>query len=82
MLTLDLNYQVTSVTFNDTSDLVFFGGVDNQVRAWNLRRNEVEFSLVGHTETVTGISLSNDGNFLLSNAMDNTLRYIPRGGTP
>ena len=28
----------------------------------------------GHSDTVTGLSLSPDGNLLLSNAMDNTLR--------
>lgn len=28
----------------------------------------------GHTDTVTGLSLSPDGSYLLSNAMDNTLR--------
>ncbi len=38
----------------------------------------------GHSDTVTGIALSPDGNHLLSNAMDNTLRmwdvrpYAPR----
>ena len=26
----------------------------------------------GHTDTVTGLSLSPDGSFILSNAMDNT----------
>ena len=28
----------------------------------------------GHSDTVTGLSLSPDGTLLLSNAMDNTLR--------
>lgn len=28
----------------------------------------------GHTDTVTGLSLSSDGSYLLSNAMDNTMR--------
>ena len=30
----------------------------------------------GHNDTVTGVSLSPDGNFLLSNAADNTLRMF------
>lgn len=34
----------------------------------------VKMTLSGHTDTVTGLSLSNDGNFLLSNAMDDMLR--------
>lgn len=28
----------------------------------------------GHNDTVTGISLSPDGSYVLSNAMDNTVR--------
>lgn len=28
----------------------------------------------GHTDTVTGLALSPDGSYMLSNAMDNTLR--------
>ena len=32
--------------------------------------------LVGHTDTVTSLSLSPDGCYLLSNSMDNTLRIF------
>ena len=35
---------------------------------------EPVYSLAGHTDTVTGISLSPDGSYLLSNGMDNTAR--------
>jgi Prp8 binding protein len=34
----------------------------------------VNITLKGHSDTVTGISLSPDGSHLLSNSMDNTLR--------
>ena len=54
--------------------MVFFGGVDNSIRALNLKTNSIEFSLIGHTDSITGLALSNSGNMLLSNAMDNTLR--------
>lgn len=33
-----------------------------------------EFTLEGHLDTVTGLSLSPDGQYLLSNSMDSTLR--------
>jgi Prp8 binding protein len=71
---LELNYQITGVTFNNTNEIVFVAGVDNSIKAWNLKKNEIEFSLLGHTDTVTGISLSNNGNFLVSNSMDHTLK--------
>lgn len=39
-----------------------------------MRKQEVDFNLMGHTDTITGLSLSPDGSFLLSNSMDQTLR--------
>ena len=34
----------------------------------------MENVLIGHTDTITGLALSNDGNYLLSNSMDQTIR--------
>lgn len=41
---------------------------------WDIRKNGLLQKMRGHTDTVTGLSLSPDGSYLLSNAMDNTLR--------
>ena len=74
----ELDYQITSVAFSKgvtwASDYVYFGGLDNTVKAINLRKNQIEFALIGHTDTVTGISVSNDGKSLCSNSMDHTVR--------
>ncbi|VEL13462.1 unnamed protein product [Protopolystoma xenopodis] len=72
--TFQNTYQVLSVTFNDTAEVIFSGGIDNIVKGWDLRAADVSMRLAGHTDTVTGLSLSPDGCHLLSNAMDNTLR--------
>lgn len=69
-----MNYQVTAVRFGPANEYIFFGGLDNQIRAWNIKANAIEFSLIGHEDTVTGIALSNDGKKLLSNGIDNTVR--------
>ena len=41
------------------------------VKAWDLRRNAVIFSMTGHTDTITSMRVSPDsgGDFLLTNAM-------------
>ena len=70
----DGGFAVTAVAFNDAADGVFSGGIDNVVRCHDLRTGEVSMTLSGHTDTVTGVAVSPDGNFLLSNAMDQTLR--------
>ena len=69
-----VNYQVTAVAFSKSNDLVFFGGVDNTIRGLNLKKRQIEYTLVGHMDTVTGLALSPCGSKLLSNAMDYTVR--------
>lgn len=44
------------------------------MQAWDVRKGAVHMTLSGHTDTITGLSMSPDGLHLLSNAMDNTVR--------
>eukprot|EP00898_Chlorokybus_atmophyticus_P005080 jgi/Chlat1/5573/Chrsp369S00849 len=68
-------YQITAVSFSDASDKVYTGGIDNDIKVWDLRKTEVAMRLQGHTDTVTGMRLSPDGGaYLLTNSMDCTLR--------
>lgn len=67
-------YQITSVAFNSTAEQVFIGGIDNQIKIYNIKKQQVENVLIGHADTITGLALSNDGNYLLSNSMDHTIR--------
>ncbi|EFP01456.1 hypothetical protein CRE_23928 [Caenorhabditis remanei] len=66
-------YQMTAVTFNDSSEEVICGGISNQIKVWDMRRNDVKYTLHGHRDTITSLSVSHNGNFLLSNSMDCTL---------
>ncbi|TPX49960.1 hypothetical protein SeMB42_g02410 [Synchytrium endobioticum] len=66
--------QVTAVAWSDDGGVVFSGGLDNQIKAWDLRKKQVVYTLKGHYDTITGLRTSPDGNYLLSNAMDNTVR--------
>ncbi|GAB6030114.1 U5 small nuclear ribonucleoprotein [Chamberlinius hualienensis] len=70
----DSSYAVTAVTFNDTSEQIISGGIDDDVKVWDLRKNAMLYKMRGHTDTVTGLSLSPDGSFVISNGMDNTIR--------
>ncbi|XP_071451309.1 U5 small nuclear ribonucleoprotein 40 kDa protein [Hetaerina americana] len=78
-ITLNAAYQVTAVSFNDTAEQVFSGGIDNDVKVWDLRKTGGSqpvplMRLRGHSDTVTGLALSPDGSYALSNAMDSILR--------
>ena len=83
MLSLNSTYQVTSVTFGDNSDQIISGGIDNAVKVWDLRKTNSDGSknpigpnhkpvheLVGHTDTITGLSISPDGKTYWLNSID------------
>lgn len=72
--TMNNDYQVTATCLNDTAEQVISGGIDNDVKVWDIRKNEIVFKLRGHTDTITGLSLSPCGSYVLSNSMDNTCR--------
>lgn len=72
--TLPDKYQITAVSFSEAADKVFTGGLDNDVKWWDLRKNEVTEYLKGHQDMITGMQLSPDGSYLLTNAMDNELK--------
>uniref|UniRef100_A0A2C9K7X2 Uncharacterized protein n=1 Tax=Biomphalaria glabrata TaxID=6526 RepID=A0A2C9K7X2_BIOGL len=72
--TFQCTYQVTAVTFNDTAEQIISGGIDNELKVWDLRKNAILYKMRGHSDTVTGVELSPEGSYLLSNSMDNTLR--------
>ena len=66
-------YAILAVSFSGNDEVVFTSGIDNVVRAWDRRRESVVYTLEGHTDTVTGMSLSPDGESLLTNSMDRSL---------
>ena len=43
-------------------------------QVWDLRKNALAYKMRGHGESVTGMELSPDGSYLLTNAMDDNLR--------
>jgi Prp8 binding protein len=71
---IEHSWPVTAVSFNATSDLAFAGSLDNEITAYDLRARSKTYSLLGHADSITGLRLSPDGSYLLSNAMDNTVR--------
>lgn len=75
---IDTGFPVTAVCFSDQSDQVYAGGIDNTIKGYDIRMmkeaTEPFITLEGHTDSITGLRLSPEGNYLLTNAMDNTVR--------
>eukprot|EP00921_Rhytidocystis_pertsovi_P016735 GHVQ01026371.1.p1 GENE.GHVQ01026371.1~~GHVQ01026371.1.p1 ORF type:complete len:357 (-),score=38.09 GHVQ01026371.1:266-1336(-) len=72
--TFEHQYQILSVTFDDSAERVFSGSLDNTIRIYNMVTGTEEGVLMGHTDSITGLDVSKDGSFLLSNGMDQTIR--------
>lgn len=69
------DYQLTAVTFNENAEQVIVGGIENVLKVYDLRKNKLLYSMPGHFDTITGLALSPDGNFVLSNSMDNSRKF-------
>ena len=41
-------------------------------QVWDLRQNEMAYKMTGHADSITGLRLSPDGSYLLSNSMDSS----------
>lgn len=72
----DAKYAVTAVAFNEEGNQLFSGGLDNDIKVWDLRKKCIMYKIMGHADTITSLQTSPDGNFLLSNGMDNTVRIF------
>lgn len=59
---------------SEAGNELYAGGIDNDVRVWDLRKKAVVYSLLGHTDTITALRVSPDAQTLLSFAMDSTAR--------
>ena len=70
----DDNYQLTSVAYSNDGNVVYTGGIDNCITAWDVRVNNRTMTMKGHTDTITCLALNPKGTHLLSNSMDGTMR--------
>ncbi|KAF8827297.1 hypothetical protein HHX47_DHR5000939 [Lentinula edodes] len=83
--TIDIGCPVTGVCWSKDGQNVYVAALDNEVHVYDLRntptattngsypRTQPLLSLAGHTDTPTSLTLSPDGNFLLSPSMSSNV---------
>lgn len=64
---------VTAVEWSADGNQVFVGGVDNEVKVWDLRTEKVLYSLQGHADTIASLALSPNGHYLATYSLDSAL---------
>ncbi|KAI5781817.1 WD40-repeat-containing domain protein [Geopyxis carbonaria] len=70
----ETNFPITAVALSEAGNEIFSGGIDNDIKVWDMRKRAVAYTLRGHQDTITSLSISPDGQTLLSNSMDSTVR--------
>lgn len=71
---LETPFPVTAVAIAEAGNELFSGGIDNDIKVWDMRKKAVAYTLAGHTDTITSLAVSPDSQYLLSNSHDSTVR--------
>lgn len=74
MTFIPTDFPITAICLAEAGNELFTGGIDNDIKVWDLRKQAVTYSLLGHTDTITSLQISPDNQTLLSNAHDSTVR--------
>lgn len=53
--------------------MLFIGGVDNDIHAFSLATHSIAYTLRGHSDTITSLAVSPNGQQLLSASIDSTV---------
>jgi len=71
---IETDFPITAIAISDAGNEIFSGGIDNDVKVWDVRKKSVVYSMPGHQDTVTSLRVSPDSQSLLSYSMDSTAR--------
>lgn len=67
------SYQVLSAALSANCTMVFCAGIEGGINAWDIRNESIAYTISAHSDAVTGLKLSPDGQSLLSFGADNAL---------
>ena len=56
-------YQVTSVCLSRDDQQVMSGGIDNDIKVFDVRKLDIAYTMTGHNDTITGACACMSGVF-------------------
>jgi Prp8 binding protein len=71
---LGTDFPITAVALSEAGNEIYSGSIDNDIKVWDIRKQAVVYTMVGHTDTITSLQVSPDSQTLLSNSHDSTVR--------
>lgn len=54
-------YQVTAVCLSRDDNQVMSGGIDNDIKVFDVRKLDIAYTMTGHNDTVTGANVCGSG---------------------
>lgn len=71
---IETQFPITAVAISEAGNEIYSGGIDNDIKVWDIRKKGVVYSMLGHQDTITTLRVSPDSQSLLSYSMDSTAR--------
>jgi len=71
---IETEFPITAIALAEAGNELYTGGIDNDIKVWDMRKKTVVYSMTGHTDTVTSLQVSPDTQSLVSNSHDGTVR--------
>lgn len=71
---IETQFPITAVAISEAGNEIYAGGIDNDIKVWDIRKKGVVYSMLGHQDTITSLRVSPDSQSLLSYSMDSTAR--------
>ncbi|KAJ9210521.1 hypothetical protein DTO166G4_7906 [Paecilomyces variotii] len=71
---LGTDFPITAVALSEAGNEIYSGSIDNDIKVWDIRKQAVIYTMIGHTDTITSLQVSPDSQTLLSNSHDSTVR--------
>ena len=71
---IETEFPITAIAFAEAGTEIYTGGIDNDVKVWDIRKKEVAYRMTGHTDTITSVAVSPDSQSLLTYSHDGLAR--------
>lgn len=68
------DFPITAIAVAEAGHELYSGGIDNNIKVWDMRKKAVIYTMPGHTDTITSLEVSPDAQTLLSYAHDGLAR--------
>ncbi|KAI0121028.1 WD40-repeat-containing domain protein [Xylariales sp. AK1849] len=71
---IETEFPITAIAVSEAGSEIYSGGIDNDIKVWDMRKKAVVYSMLGHNDTVTSLRVSPDAQSLLSHSHDSTAK--------